>query len=54
MTTPLFLLRCCQTGIGIGDLDKLTVGLVYDIFTESLNDEYDYPYMATQENFDKF
>ena len=28
MTTPLFLLRCCEVGISIRDLDLLTIGLV--------------------------
>ncbi len=54
MTTPLFLLRCVQTGISIQDLDLLTVGLVLDIFTEHINDDYEYPKMATQEDMDRF
>lgn len=54
MTTPLFLLRCCQAGISIQDLELLTVGLVLDIFVEKQNDEYNWPRMATQEDFDKF
>ena len=28
MTTPLFLLRCVQLGLSIGELDLLTIGLV--------------------------
>lgn len=54
MTTPLFLLRCVQTGISIQDLELLTVGLVLDIFTERVNDDYKWTKMATQEDFDKF
>ena len=54
MTTPLFLLRCAQVGISIQDLDLLTVGLVLDIFTETNNDDYKWPKMATQEDMDKF
>ena len=27
MTTPLFLLRCLEIGISIGDLDYLTIGM---------------------------
>jgi hypothetical protein len=50
----LFLLRCVQLGISLGDLELLTIGMVNDMFTESSNDEYDYPIMATQEDFDKF
>ena len=39
MTTPLFLLRCVQLGLSMGDLDFLTIGLVNDMFTEKENDE---------------
>ena len=54
LNTPLFLLRCCQVGVSIRDLELLTVGMVLDMFTEQQNDEYKYPRMATQEDFDKF
>ena len=54
MTTPLFLLRCVELGIGIHDLDLLTVGLVVDMWTEKSNDDISYDRMATQEDFDKF
>lgn len=53
MTTPLFMLRCIQLGISIQDLGLLSIGLVLDIFTEQDNDDYDYPYLATQEDIDK-
>lgn len=54
MTTPLFLLRAAQLGIGINDLDLLSIGLLMDLFTESQNDGYQYPNLATQHDFDKF
>lgn len=54
MTTPLFMLRAAQLGIAIRDLDLLSIGLILDMFTESQNDNYKYPNMATQEDFDKF
>ena len=54
MTTPLFLLRCVELGIGIADLDLLTIGLVLDMWTEKSNDDISYDRMATQEDFDKF
>ncbi len=54
MTTPLFLLRCVQLGISIRDLDLLTIGMVNDMFTESHNDDYDYPEIASQEQMDRF
>lgn len=46
MTTPLFLLRCVQLGLGVGDLELLTIGLVNDMFTERENDDYKYDYKA--------
>ncbi len=54
MTTPLFLLRCYQLHIPSSDLELLTIGLINDMFTESANDEYVYPSLATQNDFDKF
>ena len=54
MTTPLFLLRCVQLGIPIRDLDLLTIGIVNDMYTEQSNDDYKYPQLATQEQFDAF
>ena len=54
MTTPLFMLRAAQIGISISDLDLLSIGLVMDMFTEYQNDNYKYPNMATQNDFDKF
>lgn len=54
MTTPLFLLRCVQLGIAIGDLHLLSIGMVNDMYTESGNDEHKYKEIATQSDFDKF
>jgi len=54
MTTPLFLLRCLETGLSIADLDLLSVGLVLDMWTEKGNDSLKYDYIATQEDFDRF
>ena len=54
MTTPLFLLRCVQLGISIRDLDLLTIGMVNDMYAESRNDDYDYPTVATQSDYDNF
>mgnify|MGYP000165769052 CR=1 FL=1 len=54
MTTPLVMLRAAQLGVAVSDLDLLTIGLVLDMFTESQNDSYKYPNLATQEDFDKF
>ena len=54
VNTPLFLLRCVQLGLSISDLDLLTVGMVLDMLTEQKNDEYKYPRLASQADFDKF
>jgi hypothetical protein len=54
MTTPLFLLRCLQIGLSLRDLELVTVGMVNDIFVENMNDDYDYPTLASQEDFDRF
>lgn len=55
MTTPLFLLRCVQLGISLGELEMLTIGLVNDMFTEKENDEYDgWSEVAGQADFDNF
>ncbi len=54
MTTPLFMLRCLQIGLSINDMDNVSIGLVYDMFTELNNDDYEYPQMASQEDYDSF
>jgi len=54
MTTPLFLLRCVQIGVGIRDLDLLTIGLVNDMYAELNNDDYKYATMASQADMDSF
>lgn len=47
------MLRCCQCGISISDLELLSIGLVNDMFIEMKNDDYEYPVLATQEDIDK-
>lgn len=54
MTTPLFMLRCCQMGISLRDLDLLTVGMVNDMAIERENDDYKWPIKATQADINKF
>lgn len=54
MTTPLFLLRCKQLGFSMAELDLLTIGLINDMFTERENDDFKYPYQASQADFDLF
>lgn len=54
MTTALFLLRTIEIGLSIDDLDKLTFGMVIDMFTEKSNDSVEYDYVATQDDIDAF
>jgi hypothetical protein len=54
MTTPLFLLRCAQLGLLLSELDLVSIGMVNDMYTESLNDEYEYPKLANQDDFNLF
>lgn len=54
MTTALYLLRCVEVGLSIADLDYLELGMVWDMFTESTNDETEWAYKATQADFDRF
>lgn len=54
MTTALLLLRAAQLGIPVSDLDTLTIGMILDMYAEALNDQEEYPALATQEDFDRF
>ncbi len=54
MSTGLLLLRAAQLGVSMADLDLLSVGMLLDMYTEALNDDEDYPVLATQEDFDRF
>ena len=53
INTALFMLRCVQCGISVSDLELLSIGMVNDMFTERMNDDYDYKYQATQEDIDQ-
>lgn len=54
MTTGLFMLRCKELGLSVEELEILDYGLVADMMIEKGNDEYKYPYKATQKDFDRF
>lgn len=41
-------------GLTLDDLDCLEAGMVYDMMTESQNDDAKYNYVATQEDFDRW
>lgn len=48
------MLRCKELGLSVFELEHIDFGLVLDMLTERSNDDYKYPYKATQEDFDKF
>ena len=54
MTTALYLLRCVQLGLSILELDYLEYGEVFDMMTESANDNHKYKQVASQSDFDRF
>lgn len=54
MTTGLYLNLCKAVGLSLSELDELEYGLVMDMIKERGNDSYEYKYIATQEDFDKF
>ena len=50
----IFMLRCAQLNLSDEALSGMTVGMVYDLLTEKINDSEEYPYKATQEDIDAF
>jgi len=54
MTTGLFMLRCKELGFSVDELEQIEFGLVADMLTEKSNDDYEYPYKASQNDFDRF
>lgn len=48
------MLRCKDLGLSLPELDLITIGDVIDLLTEKMNDNFDYPVQATQEDFDSF
>lgn len=53
-TTGVFLLRCAELGLRPSDLALLDYGTVTDMLTEKGNDNENYNYVATQDDFDRF
>ena len=48
------MLRCLQIGLKPSDLPFFDYGEVMDLFVEAENDNAEYNYLATQEDFDRF
>ena len=49
-----FMLRCAQLSLSDEALRNMTVGMVYDMYTEQANDREKYPYKATQADIEAF
>lgn len=54
MTTPLLMLSALDLGLSLADMDEMTIGMIEDMAAERSNDDYNWPYLATQEDFDNF
>ena len=54
MSTALYLLRCVEMGLSMQDLELLEIGMVWDMATESANDDYEWAYKATQADMNRF
>lgn len=48
------MLRCAELGLSDEALQNMSLGMVFDLFTEKTNDSVKYPYMATQEDIYSF
>lgn len=48
------MLRCKELGFSVEELEHVEFGLIMDMMTERANDEYKYPYKASQKDFDAF
>ena len=46
------MLRCVELGLNKDMLLEISIGDVYDMFTERMNDQEEYPKKATQEDID--
>jgi len=49
-----FMLRCAQLSLSDEALRNMTVGMVYDMYTEKANDREKYPFKATQADIEAF
>ena len=50
----MFMLRCAELGLSDEALQNMSMGMVFDMFTEKGNDRHKYPYKATQEDIYAF
>ena len=50
----MFMLRCAELGLSDDALNNMSMGMVFDMYTEQANDKHKYPYKATQEDIYAF
>ena len=50
----IFMLRCAELGLSDDALQNMSMGMVFDMFTEKANDQERYPYKATQDDIYSF
>lgn len=50
----MLILRAIQIGLSLSDLEQITIGDLVDMLIELGNDSYEYPALATQEDFRSF
>ena len=50
----IFMLRCAELGLSDEALNTMTIGMVYDMYTEKANDHEKYNLKATQEDIYEF
>ena len=48
------MLRCKELGFSVIELEQVSFGLIMDMMVEKSNDEYKYPYKASQDDFNNF
>ena len=48
------MLRCAELGLSDEALHNMDIGMVYDLLIERANDDFKYPYKATQEDIDRY
>ena len=55
INTGIYLLRCAELGLSMSDLDRLDMGMIFDMMTERSNDSWDgWAEKATQDDFNRF
>lgn len=50
----IFMLRCAELNLSDSALCNMSIGMVYDLLTEKMNDKEEYPYKATQDDIEAF